>query len=60
MPAATRRGDIVAACTTGAYNFSMASGYNRLGRPPVVMLKNDQSYVAVKGETRDDIVRLDN
>ena len=59
MPSGTRRGDIVAVCTTGAYNFSMASGYNRLPRPPVVMLKNGRSYVAVKGESMDDIVRLD-
>ena len=60
MPSATKRGDTVAVCTTGAYNFSMASGYNRLPRPPVVMLKDGRSYVAVKGETLDDIVRLDN
>ena len=59
MPSGTKRGDVVAVCTTGAYNFSMASGYNRLPRPPVVMLKNGQSYLAVKGETLDDIVRLD-
>ena len=59
LPAATHRGDVVAVCTTGAYNFSMASGYNRMPRPPVVMLKNGQSYVAVKGETLDDLVRLD-
>lgn len=59
LPAATRRGDIVAVCTTGAYNFSMASGYNRLPRPPVVMLKDGTSCLAVKGETLDDIIRLD-
>ena len=59
MPSTTKRGDTVAVCTTGAYNFSMASGYNRLPRPPVVMLKEGTSYVAVKGETLDDIIRLD-
>ena len=60
LPAATKRGDIVAVCTTGAYNFSMASGYNRLLRPPVVMLKNGRAYVAVKRETLEDLIRLDN
>ena len=60
LPAATKRGDVVAVCTTGAYNFSMASGYNRLPRPPVVMLKNGRAYVAVKRETLDDLIRLDN
>ena len=60
LPGTTRRGDTVAVCTTGAYNFSMASAYNRLPRPPVVMLKAGSSYVAVKGETLDDLIRLDN
>lgn len=53
------RGDIVAVCTTGAYNYSMASNYNRLPKPPVVMIKNKQDYVAVKRETLEDIVRND-
>ena len=59
LPSATRRGDVVAVCTTGAYNFSMASGYNRLLRPPVVMLRGGDSYVAVKRETLDDLIRAD-
>ena len=59
LPETTKRGDVVAVCTTGAYNFSMASGYNRLLRPPVVMLKEGRSYVAVQRETLDDMIRLD-
>ena len=59
LPGGTKRGDIVAVCTTGAYTFSMASGYNRTLRPPVVMLKNGQSYIAVKRETLDDLIRPD-
>ncbi len=59
MPSSVGRGDIVAVCTTGAYNYSMASNYNRLTRPPVVMLKDGESYVAVKRESLDDIVRND-
>ncbi len=54
-----KTGDIVAVCTTGAYNFSMASNYNRIPRPPVVMLKKGESYVAVKRETYDDIIMND-
>ena len=53
------RGDIVAVCTTGAYNYSMASNYNRLPKPPVVMLANKQDYVAVKRETLEDLIRND-
>lgn len=54
-----KRGDIVAVCTTGAYNYSMASNYNRIPRPPVVMLNSNQDYVAVKRETLDDIISND-
>ncbi|MCQ2452731.1 MAG: diaminopimelate decarboxylase, partial [Oscillospiraceae bacterium] len=50
---------IVAVCTTGAYNYSMASNYNRVARPPVVMLKEGSSYVAVRRETVEDVVALD-
>ena len=53
------RGDIVAVCTTGAYNYSMASNYNRVPRPPVVMLREGNSYVAVKRETYADLVAND-
>ena len=60
LPADIRRGDRVVVCTTGAYNYSMASNYNRLGRPPVVMLRDGESYVAVRRETPEDLCALDN
>ena len=53
------RGDIVAVCTTGAYNYSMAMNYNRLACPPIVMLNNGKSYIAVKRETLDDLISND-
>lgn len=60
MPHTVGRYDIAAVCTTGAYNYSMASNYNRLPRPPVVILKNgNESYVAVRRESFEDIVRND-
>ena len=59
LPADTRRGDIVCVCTTGAYNYSMASNYNRLGRPPVVMLAKDGDRIAVRRETAEDMCALD-
>ena len=54
-----QRGDLLACLTTGAYHYSMASNYNRIPRPPVVMLKNGESYVAVYRETVKQIVQLD-
>ncbi len=59
MPETLKRGDLIACLTTGAYNYSMSSNYNRIPRPPVVMLAKGTSYVAVKRETLDDITRLD-
>ena len=59
LPADTRRGDLVCVCTTGAYNYSMASNYNRLGRPPVVMLTPEGSRVAVRRESVEDVCALD-
>lgn len=53
------RGDIVAVCTTGAYNYSMASNYNRVPRPPIVMLSGGKDYVAVKRESYEDLVERD-
>lgn len=52
-------GDIIAVCATGAYNYSMASNYNRLQKPAVVFVNNGDSRIAVKRETLDDIIRND-
>ena len=54
-----KRGDILAVLVTGAYNYSMASNYNRIPRPPVVMIKDGEDRIAVKRETYEDIVRND-
>ena len=60
MSATVERGDTLAVCTTGAYNYSMASNYNRLPRPPIVMLRGgSESYVAVRRETFEDLCRND-
>ena len=52
-------GDILAVLTTGAYNYSMASHYNRIPNPAVVMVKDGQSRVVVNAETYDDILKND-
>ncbi len=59
LPSSVCRGDLIAVCTTGAYNFSMASNYNRVPRPPVVMLSQGDSYVAVRRESFEDVARND-
>lgn len=59
MRSDVQRGDLLACLTTGAYHYSMASNYNRIPKPPIVMLMDGESYVAVKRETIEDLSRLD-
>lgn len=53
------RDDILAISTTGAYNYSMASNYNRLRRPAVVFVENGSNRVTVKRESYEDLLRND-
>lgn len=59
LPRSLARGDLLACLTTGAYHFSMASNYNRIPRPPVVMIRNGETTVAVRRETLDDLTARD-
>lgn len=52
-------GDIIAVLSTGAYNYSMASNYNRIPKPPVVMVKDGKSRTVVKRETYEDLIKND-
>lgn len=52
-------GDIIAVLATGAYNYSMAMNYNRIGKPPVVLVKDGKDRLIVKRENYDDIIRND-
>ena len=52
-------GDLLAILSTGAYNYSMASNYNRIPRPPIVMVSNGEAKLAVRRETYEDLVRND-
>ncbi len=53
------RGDILAVCVTGAYNYSMASNYNRVAKPALVVVKDGASRLAVKRESPEDICKND-
>ena len=52
-------GDILAVLSTGAYNYSMASNYNRIGRPAVVMINNGADRLIVRRESLEDLVKND-
>ena len=54
-----QRGDTLAVLVTGAYNYSMASNYNKIPRPPIVAIQNGRDRVVVRRETYEDLLRLD-
>ena len=49
-------GDILAVLCTGAYGYSMASNYNRVGRPAMVLVNKGQATLIVKRETYEDLI----
>ena len=55
----TNEGDLIAVLSTGAYNYSMSSNYNRNLIPPVVMVKDGKSRYAVRPQTLEDLIRND-
>ena len=59
MIQAVEKGDILAVLTTGAYNYSMASNYNRVPRPEVLMVKDGRVRTIIRRETYEDIVKND-
>lgn len=52
-------GDILAVSSTGAYNYSMANNYNRIGKPAVILVNNGEADIIVQRENHQDIVRND-
>lgn len=54
-----KAGDILAVLDTGAYNYSMASHYNRVGKPAVLMVKDGCERIILKRETLEDLIRND-
>jgi diaminopimelate decarboxylase len=59
LPADLAAGDLIAMRYTGAYTFSMASNYNRFGKPPVVFVRDGTHRRVVRGETPEDVARND-
>ncbi len=59
VPADIVVGDVLAVPVTGAYGYSMASTYNKVPRPPVVLVSDGSWRVVVRRETYEDLLRLD-
>ncbi|QWF82505.1 diaminopimelate decarboxylase [Amycolatopsis sp. CA-230715] len=59
LPDTLAPGDLVAVAATGAYCYSMASGYNRQPKPAVVAVRNGSARVLLRRETTEDMLRLE-
>ncbi|MFE1409207.1 diaminopimelate decarboxylase [Streptomyces sp. NPDC058746] len=59
LPGDVRPGDVIAVPVSGAYQLSMASGYNMVGRPPVVAVHEGGARILVRRETLEDLRRRD-
>ena len=57
LPETISRNDVIAVLTTGAYNYSMASNYNRIVRPAVVMIAGIDEKVVVQREKFEDLIK---
>ena len=59
LPSDIGVGDLLVVPATGAYTYSMANNYNRVPRPPIVMVSEGRAIEVVRRETYDDVLRLD-
>ena len=55
----TEAGDILVVAATGAYNYSMASNYNRIGRPAAVLVSEGKADLFIERETYEHLVARD-
>lgn len=59
LPADIRVGDVLCTPVTGAYGYSMASTYNRVGRPAVVFVKDGSARAVLRRELPVDLESLE-
>lgn len=52
-------GDVLCVYNTGAYNYSMASNYNRTQKPAMVLVNSGLSDIIVERESLDDLLEHD-
>ena len=59
LPEDLRRDDLLAFASTGAYEYAMASNYNKVGRPPVLTIAGRRAQLIARRETYEDLADLD-
>ena len=52
-----KSGDILAIMTTGAYGYSMSSNYNKIPKPAVVMVKDNEARLICRRESYEDLLK---
>jgi diaminopimelate decarboxylase len=51
--------DVLVVYSTGAYNYSMASNYNRVRRPAMLLVNNGRADIIIRRETYEDVIQWD-
>ncbi|MFN5540183.1 MAG: diaminopimelate decarboxylase [Candidatus Melainabacteria bacterium] len=59
LPSDIKQGDLLAVFSTGAYNYSMSSNYNRVGKPMMVLVSNGEAEIVLRRESMEDLIRND-
>ena len=54
------KGDVLCVYNTGAYNYSMASNYNKVQKPAMVLVNNSQSDIIIDREIYEDLISHEN
>jgi diaminopimelate decarboxylase len=54
-----RQGDVIAVLSTGAYNASMGSNYNRIPKPATILVHEGRAELVQRREEPDDLLRYD-
>ncbi|AFZ33998.1 diaminopimelate decarboxylase [Stanieria cyanosphaera PCC 7437] len=55
----TESGDILVVTSTGAYNYSMASNYNRIGRPAAILVNQGEANLIIQRESYQNLIAQD-
>lgn len=59
LPEDIQTDDLIMLFGTGAYNYSMASNYNRVPKPATILLNNGEAHIIIQAENYEDIIRND-
>lgn len=52
-----KSGDVLAVLTTGAYGYSMSSNYNKIPKPAVILVKDEEAKLICRRQTFEELIQ---